>query len=256
MARLAPLLTLIPTIFTFIAIILISIGGVIPGRNNSITYRERNSDFKHLSWNFTITPGSSTRQYYSYNLYLNRLCFSMHAGALSSTSAVSPVTTYCRNNLKRNSKIRDGASLDANYIYVPRVGPFRFDAVLLAVPLAFFLLSAIVLVFLVLASFACGFRSFSRPIVSRGRWGVGMDMSVVALIFMLVVSSVLTWQMTNLRWQIENETLRLRSLRGTGYNAGIVGYVTDVNHTELGSMAFGLMWSGVVAMMIEVGLWG
>ncbi|KAH8676573.1 hypothetical protein BGZ60DRAFT_402873 [Tricladium varicosporioides] len=237
------------------AIILINIGGVIPGHNHYLTFRERNSDFKLLSWNFTITSSSSTRQYYSYSLHLNRLCFSTHVSALSSASAVSPVTTYCRNNLRTNSKIRDGASLYASNIYVSRVSPFRFDTVLLGVPLVFFLLTAIVLVFLMLVAAVCGFGSKNRLSVSRGKWGTGLGMSVVALVFMLIASSVLTWQVTNLRWQIENETLRLRSLRGTGYNAGVVGYVTDVNRTELGSVALGLMWSDVVGMALEVGLW-
>ena len=44
MARLAQLLTLLPTIFTFIAVILINVGGVNPGSPTSSS-REKNSDF-------------------------------------------------------------------------------------------------------------------------------------------------------------------------------------------------------------------
>jgi hypothetical protein len=176
MARLAPLVTLLPTMFTFIAVILINVGGVNPD-SSTFSSREKNSDFSLVNvrilttptfpsspwlpetdkilqsqWNYTINP---TRSYssYNYHIYLNRVC----SGSQGTESGL--VSELCRNS--RFKELKDERQFISPNALVYNINPFRFSDVHLNIPFAFYILTAIVAALLMIMGLYDGASSRS-----------------------------------------------------------------------------------------------
>jgi hypothetical protein len=176
MARLAPFLTLLPTIFTFIAVILINVGGVNPGSSTSSS-TEKNSDFSLVNvripttrtfpsslwlpetdkisqsqWNYTITPTQSYSSY-NYHIYLNRVC----SGSQGTQSSL--VSELCRNS--RFKELKDGRQFTSPNALVYNINPFKFSDVHLNIPFALYILTAVAAVLLMIMGLYDGASSRS-----------------------------------------------------------------------------------------------
>ena len=167
MTRVLAYLTLIPTLFTFIAIVLINVGGVNPSLGAGFSsMREENSAFGLLKvfliynflfwskwrltasqWDYTISQPQRSSSDYSYHLFLNRLC----GGYNSMASGRSQIVRRCQN--RRIGHLRDGSNLYSLGSIGSFASPFRFTTVNLDIPLAFYMLSAILVSALMIMAF-------------------------------------------------------------------------------------------------------
>ncbi|KAL2061722.1 hypothetical protein VTL71DRAFT_7100 [Oculimacula yallundae] len=239
-------LTLIPTFFTFVAIILINVGGVNPDSGSKYELmEEKNSAFSLLTWDYTVIESQQSSQRQSLHIYLNRRC------AAFSPSRTSRFTTpfRCRND--RVSKLEDGRRLFSSTFFIRPVAPFRFDTLNLDVPLAFYIISALLVVVLMFMAPAA-----SRGQRRRGIRGAAALLTGLAFISMLIASSVITAQMVRLRNQIRDDTLS--SVRGPnryGTAGGTSIWRINVTDVTLGTTVLGLTWAAVLALMIEFGMW-
>merc|ERR1711939_2593 len=142
MTRVLAYLTLIPTLFTFIAIVLINVGGVNPSLGAGFSsMREENSAFGLLKWDYTISQPQRSSSDYSYHLFLNRLC-----GGYNSMASG-------RWQNRRIGHLRDGSNLYSLGSIGSFASPFRFTTVNLDIPLAFYMLSAILVSALMIMAF-------------------------------------------------------------------------------------------------------
>ncbi|RDW60198.1 hypothetical protein BP5796_11804 [Coleophoma crateriformis] len=234
-----PLLTLIPTIFSFIAIILITVGGVNPSGSQAIA---KNTAFELVQWNYTVRPIRSYASY-SNSLYLNRLCLAADtAQDIISASVCSPMHV-----------VHDNSDLEAYNVLVQELSPFRFDSVNLNVPLAFYILANVCVFFLMAAAVLGSLKGMGGKALGRGRMVV-LGLGVAAFVFVLIASSVLTHQMVHLRDQILHDTIGSRVLV-TSPGPGTT-YFTLINHVRLGSVVLGLTWASVAALFLVLGMWG
>ncbi|KAH6716927.1 hypothetical protein BKA61DRAFT_718591 [Leptodontidium sp. MPI-SDFR-AT-0119] len=249
MTRLIIYLTLIPTFFTFIAIVLINVGGVNPTLGSKFSLMpEENSVFSLVKWDYTLSAPQESSSEYSYHLFLNRLC----VGYNSITSGSSQTIHRCRND--RFSKLEDGSRLYSLHATGRLASPFRFDTVNMDVPLAFYIMSALLVAFLM----------FMAPVAARGEKLRSMRRLAtictgVAFVFMVVASSVITAQMVHLRNQIRDDTRPSvavqRGFGQIGSQAGRTVWTVDVSNVTIGATVLGLTWAAVVALMIEFVMW-
>lgn len=155
-------LTLVLTVFTFIAVVLINNGGIDPCSSSCLA-TEKNTAFNLVNvsstspysklqathddqWNFTLTPQQSYSSY-SYHLYLNRMCTGAQSGQYRNI-----VNRACRNR-RTTSMVRDGCRLYAPNSLVQMISPFRFLPVNLNVPFAFYILTAMFAFVLLVVTF-------------------------------------------------------------------------------------------------------
>ncbi|RDW84378.1 hypothetical protein BP6252_01968 [Coleophoma cylindrospora] len=234
-----PLLTLIPTIFSFVAIILIAVGGVNPDGSRSLA---KNTAFELVQWNYTVRPIQSYTSY-SNALYLNRLCLA--AGTAQDIIPYSQCTPM--------HVVHDNRDLAAHNALVHDISPFRFDSVNLNVPLAFYILTNVCVLFLMAAAVLGSLKGMGGKALGRGRIVV-LGLGVAAFIFVLIASSVLTHQMVHLRAQILHDTIGSR-LIVSGSGPGTT-FFTHINQVRLGSVVLGLTWASVAALLSVLGMWG
>jgi hypothetical protein len=77
--------------------------------------------------------------------------------------------------------------------------------------------------------------------------------------FTLIASAVITWQMLRLKHQIINDTIRTRYLASTTLGSSIgatTAWTTTIQSVKLGKTVLGLTWASVLAMFIEMWMWG
>merc|ERR1711939_555232 len=235
MTRVLAYLTLIPTLFTFIAIVLINVGGVNPSLGAGFSsMREENSAFGLLKWDYTISQPQRSSSDYSYHLFLNRLC----GGYNSMASGRSQIVRRCQN--RRIGHLRDGSNPYSLGSIGSFASPFRFTTVNLDIPLAFYMLSAILVSALMIMAFV-GARGSNK----RGGQRVAAFCSGLAFVFMIISSSIITAQMVQLRTQLRDNT-RPSAIVPDFYGPGATGSGTTV---------LGLTWAAVVALGIEFVMW-
>ncbi|KAG4443763.1 hypothetical protein IFR05_000754 [Cadophora sp. M221] len=249
MTRLITYLTLIPTLFAFTAIVLINVGGVNPTLGSKFSLmREENSPFILVKWDYKLSAPQESSSSYSYHLFLNRLC----VGYNSITSGSSQTVHRCRND--RFSKLEDGSRLYSLQRTGRLISPFRFDTVNMDVPLAFYIMSALLLALLM----------FMAPVAARGEKlrsvrRLATICTGIAFIFMVVASSVITAQMVHLRNQIRDDTRPSvavdRGFGQIGTPSGRSVWTVDVSNVTLGVTVLGLTWAAVIALMIEFVMW-
>ncbi|KUJ10311.1 uncharacterized protein LY89DRAFT_740039 [Mollisia scopiformis] len=248
-----PYLPLPLTIFTFVSIILINVGGVNPNYTSSSSnyfVLEKNSAFNLVNWNYTITPLQSFGSY-EYHLYLNRLCSFAKSQPPSYSLSPSIVSGNCIND-RNTGEFEDGRHLYAPNALVGSLSPFRFSTVYLVVPFAFYILTAICAFFLMVCVIFGGKR------LGRGGAIACTVISGLAMIFVIIASAAITGQMYHLKDQIENDTRRITALSSQTIGSQIgdtTDWTTTINHVSVGSVVLGLTWASAVAMMIEFFMW-
>lgn len=234
--RLVSWLTLIPTFFTFIAIILINVGGVSPSSSYSwyALTPERNTAYNLVNWNYTVSPASDATSY-GYHLYLNRLCGLTEVGGA--------VTSTCRNN-RINGWIYSGIWLWQPASWLP-IWPFRFNNIDLNAPFAFYLLAAIWCVVMMVPGIA-GARHFSSRMAA-------LVNSAITFLWILVASACITGQMETLKRQLRNNTITSSTIN---MNGSQVTMNINVASISVGQVVLGLTWAATGAMLLETIMWG
>ncbi|KAH7314058.1 hypothetical protein BKA65DRAFT_557703 [Rhexocercosporidium sp. MPI-PUGE-AT-0058] len=227
MTRLLTYLTPIPNLFTFIAIVLINVGGVNPtlGSKYQLT-TEKNSAFSMVKWDYTLSPTQQPNISHSYHLFLNRLC----VGYNSITSGSSETIHRCRND--------------------------RFSLTLSTWMCRLLSMSCRL-------SWSCLLMAMAL-VAERGEKlrrvrGLAALCTGTAFLFM-VIALVIIVQMVHLRNQIRNNT---RPSVGSSSSYPPLGspaggrqvWTVDISDVTLGTTVLGLTWAAVVALMIEFVMW-
>lgn len=235
MSRTLSLLTLIPTIFTFVAIILINIGGIrdLELESWQSDNEERNTQFDLLSWQFTVTPTQSITRY-SYAVYLHRFC------------SGTPRGRVCRN-VRASGGVLHNDQYHPNAL-IQQLVPFRFENVNFNIPFAFYILAAVAAACLV----------FLGPlgVLIKGRIVriPGILCACAGALSMLIASSVLTFQTFRLRDQVREYTRRVATIRSSDGNSFDV-YRISVPEVSMGKTVMALTWTATVLMLIQLGMW-
>ncbi|KAG9233655.1 hypothetical protein BJ875DRAFT_37693 [Amylocarpus encephaloides] len=248
--KILPLLCFIFASFTFAAIILINIGGLNP----------RNTPFKIITWNFTITPQGDLRQTtiasYKYDLYLNRFCYGTTPRIdddLQGNNSNTRVTTTCPSI--RLMELHDGTAMLAPNSLLAQVAPFRFDDLNMSAALAMYVIAAMACTVVLVC---CGAAFVAGKGKGMGAYVAGTIAAVICWVFVLVGSVLVMRYGSRLRRQLLHDTLPSRTLPsdfiGAPVNSTTV-WMVEINSVSVGSEVLGLTWGAVVAMFCSMSMW-
>lgn len=193
MSRILPFLTTLPTLFTFIAVILINIGGV---SNFGAGYSNPRNTALHLvtvssltgssqttlipsQWNYSINPQDERHSIYTATVYLNRQCTGGYAN-LAVARGVSMIEQCPRWALR---EVSDTSSALFPNALLSNLRPFNFDTVNLNAPFGLYVTTGI---FAFLSFMVSLFGSISSS-DGKGSRIFGSAFSIVHLLVVLVL---------------------------------------------------------------------